>query len=322
MQQILEFEREIYAVENQIRELVSLSHMYEGVGDITHEIAKLKKKLRHKKRDIFNGLNGWQKTQVARHPGRPYTLDYIQYLFREFTELHGDRHGGYGPSIIGGLVKFDQRTLMVIGHQKGRDMQEKINRNFGMSQPAGYRKAMRLMLLAEKFNIPIVTFIDTPGAYPGIHAEETGQSEAIARNLQVMAALKVPLISIVIGEGGSGGALAIGMGNRVLMLEHSIYSVISPEGCASILWDNQKKVSQAAEALCMTAQALFQHKIIDNIIPEPLGGAHRNHKRAAILMKKALRPHLAALLAMKPDQLIRQRQEKFRSLGVFQEEEN
>ncbi len=321
MQQILEFERELYAVENQIRELVSLSHMYEGVGDITHEIAKLKKKLRHKKRDVFNGLNGWQKTQVARHPGRPYTLDYIQYLFREFTELHGDRHGGYGPSVIGGFAKFDDRSIMVIGHQKGRDTQEKIKRNFGMSQPAGYRKAMRLMLLAEKFNIPVVTFIDTPGAYPGIDAEEKGQSEAIARNLQIMAGLKVPLISIVIGEGGSGGALAIGMGNRVMMLEHAIYSVISPEGCASILWDNQEKVKTAAEALCMTAQDLLHHKIIDNIITEPLGGAHRNHKRAAILLKKAMRPHLNELVEKKPDELIEQRQEKFRSLGVFLEEE-
>ena len=321
MQQILEFEREIYAVENQIRELLSLSHMYDSVGDITHEVAKLKKKLRHKKRDVYNGLDGWQKTQVARHPNRPYTLDYIQYLFRDFTELNGDRHGGFGQSIIGGLAQFDQRTVMIIGHQKGRDMQEKIKRNFGMSQPAGYRKAMRLMLMAEKFSLPIITFIDTPGAYPGIDAEEKGQSEAIAKNLQIMAALKVPLISIVIGEGGSGGALAIGMGNRVLMLEHSIYSVISPEGCASILWDNQKKVSQAAEALCMTAQNLLQHKIIDQIIPEPLGGAHRNHKRTANLLRKVLRPQLNGLCSMKPEQLISQRQEKFRNLGVFMEEE-
>ncbi len=201
-------------------------------------------------------------------------------------------------------------------------MQEKIRRNFGMSQPAGYRKALRLMHLAEKFNIPVITFIDTPGAYPGMDAEEKGQSEAIARNLQVMAGLKVPLISIIIGEGGSGGALAIGMGNRVMMLEHAVYSVISPEGCASILWDNQEKVSTAAEALCMTAQDLLHHKVIDNIIPEPLGGAHRNHKRAAILLKKALRPHLTELTGKKPDEIIEQRQEKFRSLGVFLEEES
>ncbi len=320
MLKILDFEREIYAVENQIRELLSLSHMYEGVGDITHEIAKLKKKLRHMKRDVFNGLNGWQKTQVARHPGRPYTLDYCQYLFTDFIELNGDRHGGFGPSIVGGLARFDNQSVLVIGHQKGRDMQEKIRRNFGMSKPEGYRKAQRLMELADKFRLPIITFIDTPGAYPGIDAEEQGQSEAIARNLIVMSRLRVPIIAIVIGEGGSGGALAIGMGNRVLMLEHAVYSVISPEGCASILWENQDKVAQAAEAMSLTAQSLLQHGVIDEIIPEPLGGAHRNHKRAAILVKKALRPHLRSLLAMSPEQRVQQRYEKFRNLGVFQEE--
>ncbi|MFQ5482058.1 MAG: acetyl-CoA carboxylase carboxyltransferase subunit alpha [Nitrospinaceae bacterium] len=319
MIQILDFEREIYAIENQIRELMSLSHMYEGVGDITHEISKLKKKLRHTKHDVYNNLSGWQKTQVARHPGRPYTLDYIAYIFDDFMELNGDRHGGFGPSIAAGLAKFGDFSVMVIGHQKGREMPEKIRRNFGMSQPSGYRKALRLMRLAEKFNLPIITLIDTPGAYPGIDAEEQGQSEAIAQNLFAMAQLRVPILSIIIGEGGSGGALAIGMGNRVLMLEHAVYSVISPEGCASILWEDQKKVSQAAQALSLTAQDLLKHKVIDAIIPEPLGGAHSFPKRAAILVKKALRTHFTAVTDMSPDLLVQQREEKYRHFGVFLE---
>ena len=317
MVQILEFEKEIYNVENQIHELNSLSHMYDSIGDITHEIAKLNKKLRRMKYDTFNNLNGWQKTQVARHPMRPYTLDYIQNIFTDFQELNGDRHGGPGSSIVGGMAKFDDLTVMVIGHQKGRDTKEKLLRNFGMTQPAGYRKALRLMELAEKFNLPIVTFIDTPGAYPGVDAEERGQSEAIARNLYVMAGLKVPLIATIIGEGGSGGALAIGVGNRVLMLEHSVYSVISPEGCASILWDDKEKVKQAADALCMTADQLLKLNVIDQVVGEPLGGAHRNYKRAAILLKKALRKNLNELSEISPDQLAEQRQDKFRHLGEF-----
>jgi len=315
--QILEFEKEIFNVENQIHELRSLSHMYDSIGDITHEIAKLNKKLRRMKYETFNNLNGWQKTQVARHPMRPYTLDYIQHVFTHFQELHGDRHGGVGSSIVGGMAKFDDLTVMVIGHQKGRDTKEKLLRNFGMTQPAGYRKAQRLMELAEKFNLPIVTFIDTPGAYPGVDAEEKGQSEAIARNLYVMAGLKVPLISTIIGEGGSGGALAIGMGNRVLMMEHSVYSVISPEGCASILWDDKEKVKQAADALCMTAGQLRKLGVTDQVVPEPLGGAHRNHKRAAILLKKALRKNLNELSQISPEQLVEQRQDKFRHLGEY-----
>lgn len=317
MDHILDFEKEIYDVENQIRELTSLSHMYDSVGDITHEVTKLKKKLRHMKHDVFAGLNGWQKTQVARHPNRPYTLDYINLIFTHFEELHGDRQGGYGPSIVAGLAKFNGRSVMVIGHQKGRDTEEKIRRNFGMSQPGGYRKALRLMRMAEKFNIPILTFIDTPGAYPGVDAEETGQSEAIARNMYEMSKIRVPIIATVIGEGGSGGALAIGMGNKVLMLEHSIYSVISPEGCASILWGDREKVKQAAEALGLTANELLKLKVIDQIIAEPLGGAHRNHKRAAILLKKALRSNLDELSAMFPEQLAAHRQEKFRGMGDF-----
>jgi acetyl-CoA carboxylase carboxyl transferase subunit alpha len=320
MAHILDFEKEIFDVENQIEELTSLSHMYDSVGDITHEVSKLKKKNRHLKKDIFSNLNGWQKTQVARHPDRPYTLDFINHMLTDFIELHGDRRGGYGPSIVSGLAKLDDQSVMVIGHQKGRDTEEKIRRNFGMSQPGGYRKALRLMLLAEKFNLPVITLIDTPGAYPGIEAEEFGQSEAIANNMFEMSRLKVPIITAVIGEGGSGGALAVGMGNSVLMLEHSVYSVISPEGCASILWGDREKVKQAAEALGLTAQELLKNNVIDKIVPEPLGGAHRNHKRAALLLKKTLRPILKELLAMSPDQLKTQRQEKFRKIGEISDE--
>ena len=315
--QILDFERDILALENQIQDLVSLSHMYDSVGDITHEIAKLKKKLRHMKHEVFSNLKGWQKTQVARHPDRPYTLDYIQRIFTGFQELHGDRRGGYGPSVVGGLAKFDDQSLMVIGHQKGRDTEEKIRRNFGMSQPAGYRKALRLMKLAEKFDVPVLTLIDTPGAYPGIDAEEKGQSEAIATSLFSMINLKVPIIVVVIGEGGSGGALALGVGDRVLMLEHSVYSVISPEGCASILWDDKEKVKQAAEALCLTATHLLEMKVIDEIVREPLGGAHRNHRQAALSLRKAIRANLKTLINYSPEELVEKRYEKFRSIGVF-----
>jgi len=319
--QILDFERDILALENQIQDLVSLSHMYDSVGDITHEIYKLKKKLRRMKHEVFSNLKGWQKTQVARHSDRPYTLDYIERIFTDFQELHGDRRGGYGPSVVGGLAKFDDQSIMVIGHQKGREPAEKIRRNFGMSQPAGYRKALRLMKLAEKFDIPILTLIDTPGAYPGIDAEEKGQSEAIATNMFSMINIKVPIIVVVIGEGGSGGALAIGVGDRVLMLEHSVYSVISPEGCASILWDDKEKVKQAAEALCMTATHLLGMKVIDEIVREPLGGAHRNHKQAAVSLRKAIRANLKVLVSHSSEELIEKRYEKFRSIGIFSTEE-
>ena len=315
MVQILEFEREIFALENQIREMVSLSHMYDNVGDITHEITRLHKKVRRMKHDTYSNLKGWQKTQVARHPDRPYTLDYIQYMFTDFIELHGDRHGGYGPSIVGGLAKLDDKTILVIGHQKGRSTQEKISRNFGMSQPAGYRKALRLMKLAQKFRIPIFNLIDTPGAYPGIDAEEKGQSEAIAKNLIEMIEIDVPIIVTIIGEGGSGGALAIGVGDRILMLEHSIYSVISPEGCASILWDDKDKVAQAADALSLTSSSLMKLGVIDEVVREPLGGAHRHHKRTAILLKKALRKNLHTILKLKPEELTKLRHEKFRRHG-------
>ena len=320
MVQILDFEREIFALETQIHDLVSMSHMYDSVGDITHEIAKLKKKLRRMKHDVYSNLKGWDKTLVARHPERPYTLDYLNMIFDGFFELHGDRHGGYGPSIVSGLARFAGRSVMVVGHQKGRENKEKIKRNFGMSQPAGYRKALRLMRMAEKFNIPVVTFIDTPGAYPGVDAEEKGQSEAIASNMFNIIQLQVPIICVVIGEGGSGGALAIGVGDHIMMMEHSVYSVISPEGCASILWGDKGKISQAADALCLTANELLKFKVIDEIVREPLGGAHRNHKQAAIRLKKSLRKNLERLTAIASDDLVRLREQKFRKMGQVVEE--
>ena len=320
MVQILEFEREIFALETQIHDLVSLSNMYDSVGDITHEIAKLKKKLRRMKHDVYSNLKGWDKTLVARHPDRPYTLDYLSLVFTDFFELHGDRHGGYGPSIVGGVARFDGMSVMIVGHQKGRESKEKIRRNFGMSQPAGYRKALRLMRMAEKFNMPVITFIDTPGAYPGVDAEEKGQAEAIATNMFSIIQLKVPIICVIIGEGGSGGALAIGIGDHITMLEHSVYSVISPEGCASILWGDKKKTSQAADALCITANDLLKFKVIDEIIREPLGGAHRNHKQAAIRMKKSLRKNLERLTQIPLSELIPLREKKFREMGKFVEE--
>ena len=315
MVQILDFEREIFALETQIHDLVSLSHMYDSVGDITHEIAKLKKKLRRMKHDVYSNLKGWDKTMVARHPDRPHMMDYINHIFTDFFELHGDRHGGYGPSIVAGPAQFGDSSVMVVGHQKGRSMDEKIARNFGMSQPSGYRKALRLMRMAEKFNMPIITFIDTPGAYPGVDAEEKGQSEAIATNMFNMIQLRVPIICVVIGEGGSGGALAIGVGDRIIMLEHSVYSVISPEGCASILWEDKKKIAQAADALCLTANHLLKFEIIDEIVREPLGGAHRNHKQAAIRLKKALRSNLSKLKEIETNKLVELREQKFRQMG-------
>ena len=320
MVQILDFEREIFALETQIHDLVSMSHMYDSVGDITHEIAKLKKKLRRMKHDVYSNLKGWDKTLVARHPERPYTLDYLNMIFDGFFELHGDRHGGYGPSIVSGLARFAGRSVMVVGHQKGRENKEKIKRNFGMSQPAGYRKALRLMRMAEKFNIPVVTFIDTPGAYPGVDAEEKGQSEAIASNMFNIIQLQVPIICVVIGEGGSGGALAIGVGDHIMMMEHSVYSVISPEGCASILWGDKGKIPLAADALCLTANELLKFKVIDEIVREPLGGAHRNHKQAAIRLKKSLRKNLERLTAIASDDLVRLREQKFRKMGQVVEE--
>lgn len=315
MVQILDFEEPIFNLEQKIDELTGMSKG--GQVNITDEIRRLKRKVFRMQKDIFSRLTPWQKTQLARHPYRPYTLDYVKYMITDFTELHGDRYFGDGRSVVGGPAKFEGKPVMIIGHQKGRDTKEKVFRNFGMSQPEGYRKALRLMKIAEKFNLPIITLLDTPGAYPGIEAEERGQAEAIARNLREMSTLSVPIIAVIIGEGGSGGALALGMGNRVLMLEYSVYSVISPEGCAAILWNDPKNVQDAANALNLTSDDLLKLKVIDEIVKEPPGGAHRNHKYMASILRRVLRRHLEELGQMMPEELIKDRYEKFQNMGSF-----
>ena len=267
---------------------------------------------------IFNSLSDWQISQLARHPLRPYTLDYIPSLFTSFEELHGDRMFGDDPAIISGIAKIDEFDFMFIGHQKGRDAKEKVKRNFGMPKPEGYRKALRIMKLAEKFNLPIITFIDTPGAYPGIDAESRNQSQAIAENLYVMSNLKVPIISVIIGEGGSGGALAIGVCDKLGMLQNSIYSVISPEGCASILWKDAKKAELAADALCITASKLLEFKLIDTIIPEPSGGAHRDYGAMTSSLKMNLLSMLTDLVSMDIEELLLKRKQKIESYGKFE----
>ncbi len=315
--QPLEFESSIFELEKKIKEMKNMSTL--GNEDLRHEIALLEKKLRKVQRSVYASLTPPQKVLVARHPSRPYTLDYIKNIFDDFEELHGDRNFRDDPAIVCGVAKFNEEPIVIVGHQKGRNTKENIFRNFGMANPEGYRKAMRIFHMAEKFRRPIVTFVDTPGAYPGLGAEERGQAEAIARNLFEMAALTVPMITIITGEGGSGGALAIAMGNRVLMLEHSIYAVISPEGCASILWKDQAYAAKAAEALKLTAQDLLELEIIDDIIEEPLGGAHRNHKVAARNVKRAIHKHLKELKQMSPEKLFEDRYSKFRNMGVFSE---
>mgnify|MGYP001177640954 FL=1 len=315
MVQILDFEEPIFNLERKIDELTGMSKG--GQVNITDEIRHLKKKVFRMQKDIFSRLSPWQKTQLARHPYRPYTLDYIKHMITDFTELHGDRHFADGHSVVGGPAKFEEKPVMIVGHQKGRDTKEKVFRNFGMSQPEGYRKALRLMKTADKFNLPIITLLDTPGAYPGIEAEERGQAEAIARNLKEMSDLSVPVISVITGEGGSGGALALGIGNRVLMLEHSIYSVISPEGCAAILWNDPEKVQDAAHALNLTSDDLLKLKVIDEIVKEPPGGAHRNHKHMASILRRVLRRHLEELGQKTPEELIKDRHEKFQNMGSF-----
>jgi acetyl-CoA carboxylase carboxyl transferase subunit alpha len=312
----LDFERPLLELEKKIDELRNLSQS--GAVDFSAEISKLEKKARKLQDEIFSDLTRWQVVQLSRHSSRPYFLDYLQYLFTDYFELSGDRHFGEDPSIIGGFARFDGVPVMVIGHQKGRSTKENMARNFGMPRPEGYRKARRLMELAERFERPILTFVDTPGAYPGIGAEERGQAEAIAVNLEVMSRLQVPIISTVIGEGGSGGALAIGVGNRVLMMQNSIYSVISPEACSSILYRDPSKAEKAADSLKVTAKDLLEQKIIDEVIPEPPGGAHRDPVRAAENLGRALRKNLGQLTALKGDQLVNDRYKKFRALGVFQ----
>lgn len=311
----LDFEQPIAELEAKIEELRYVS---QGNNiNLNEEITHLQAKSQELTRTIFASLSAWQIAQLARHPQRPYVLDYIELIFTDFEELHGDRTFGDDPSIVGGLARLAGRPVMVIGHQKGRDTKEKIQRNFGMPRPEGYRKALRLMRMAERFKLPILTFIDTPGAYPGVDAEERGQSEAIARNLYVMIGLKTPIICTVVGEGGSGGALAIGVGNYVCMLEYSTYSVISPEGCASILWKSADKAPEAAEALNMTSQRLKELGLIDIIVPEPLGGAHRNVREIAETLSNTLQKLLAELDALSTEELVERRYQRFMQFGQF-----
>ena len=313
----LEFEQPVAELEAKIEELRFVQD--DSALDISEEIQRLQKKSQALTKDIYAKLSPWQVAQVARHAQRPYTLDYINLLFTDFEELHGDRSYADDASIVGGVARFNGQSLMVIGHQKGRDTKEKILRNFGMPRPEGYRKAMRLMRLAEKFGIPVVTFIDTPGAYPGIGAEERGQSEAIGKNLYVMAELKVPLVCTVIGEGGSGGALAIAVGDIVQMLQYATYSVISPEGCASILWKSAEKAPEAAETLGITANRLKTLGLIDKIIVEPLGGAHRDPTAAAQSLKKSLQDGLRQLAGKSVSELVEMRFERLMGYGKFKE---
>ncbi len=314
MRDYLEFEKPVREIEEKIEKLSAA--VVGGKASSQSDIRKLRSKLAQVEHELYQNLTPWQRTQLARHPQRPTTLDYIAELSRDFVEFHGDRAFGDDRAIVGGFARFNDRSVMIIGHQKGRTLKERMQRNFGMPNPEGYRKALRLMKIAEKFNRPIITFIDTPGAYPGIGAEERGQAEAIARNLYVMARLTVPIISVVIGEGGSGGALALGVSDRVLMLEHSVYSVISPEGCAAILWDDPAKIPDAATALKMTAKDLLELGIIEDIIPEPLGGAHREPKAVCTLVSKALTNQLFDLADLSTDQLIARRDEKYRKMGA------
>ncbi|BBO99444.1 acetyl-CoA carboxylase carboxyltransferase subunit alpha [Sulfuriferula nivalis] len=313
----LDFEQPIAELENKIEELRCVQD--DSSLDISKELLLLEKKSEKLTQDIYAKLTPWQISQVARHPQRPYSLDYIGALFSDFEELHGDRAFGDDHAIVGGIARFNDQSVMVIGHQKGRDTKEKIHRNFGMPRPEGYRKALRLMRLAEKFNIPVMTFIDTPGAYPGIGAEERGQSEAIARNLYVMAELRTPIVCTIIGEGGSGGALAIGVGDQLNMLQYSTYSVISPEGCASILWKSAEHAPVAAETLGITATKLKSFDLIDRIIPEPVGGAHRDPAMMMHNMKTALQETLAALQKQPLDALLKTRYQRLMSYGRYKE---
>jgi acetyl-CoA carboxylase carboxyl transferase subunit alpha len=313
----LDFEQPIAELEAKIEEL-------RFVGDdseinINEEVSRLKSKSETLTKSIFAKLSAWQVAQVARHPMRPYTLDYLGRFAPDFQELHGDRMYADDPAIVGGIGRLDGRAVMFIGHQKGRDTKERVRRNYGMPKPEGYRKAQRLLRLAEKFSLPVVTFIDTPGAYPGIGAEERGQSEAIAHSLYLMAGLRTPIVSVVIGEGGSGGALAIGVGDRVLMLQYGIYSVISPEGCASILWKSAEKAQDAAEAMRITAESLSGFGLVDEVLPEPLGGAHRNPDEAAEVVRNAIIKHLDELDGLSAEALLEERQRRLAAYGQFKQ---
>ena len=316
-QNFLEFEQPIAELEAKIEEL-------RFVGDdseinINEEVTRLRSKSESLTKSIFAKLSAWQIAQVARHPMRPYTQDYIEMIAPDFQELHGDRMYADDSAIIGGVGRIDGRSVMIIGHQKGRDTKERVRRNYGMPKPEGYRKAQRLMRMAEKFGMPVLTFIDTPGAYPGIGAEERGQSEAIAHSLYLMAGLKTPIISVVIGEGGSGGALAIGVADRLLMLQYSVYSVISPEGCASILWKSAEKREEAAEAMRITAHSLNEFGLVDEVLMEPLGGAHRDPEGTADVIRNAVLKHIADLERLPDDQLLAERQRRLASFGQFKD---
>lgn len=314
--QYLDFEQPIADLEEKIEELKKLSDVSDGV--LNTEIEKLQSKVEDLHKSIYKDLTRWQKVQLARHPDRPYTLDYIYKITENFIELYGDRFHADDKAIVGGIGEIDGQTVMIIGHQKGRDTASRQFRNFGMANPEGYRKAYRLMKTAEKFNIPIITLLDTPGAFPGLEAEERGQAEAIARNLKMMAMLEVPLITIVIGEGASGGAIGIGMGNEVFMMENTWYSVISPESCSSILWKTWDYKEQAAAVLKLTANDLKELKIIEGVIPEPLGGAHRDHEAAAKAVKAQINKSLKKLMKLKPEKLIEQRIDKYSQMGAWE----
>ena len=312
---VLEFEKPIVELENKIREMRNLPN----ITDLEPQIQELESHVEELRLNIYASLTRWQRVQIARHPDRPYTLDYLNFTFTDFVELHGDRGFRDDPAIVGGIAKLNGKSVMVIGHQKGRDTKSNVYRNFGMPNPEGYRKAKRLMLLAEKFHIPIICLLDTPGAFPGIEAEERGQAQAIADNLLVMSGLKVPIIICIIGEGASGGALGIGIGNRILMLENSWYSVIAPESCSSILWRSWDFKEQAAEALKLTAPDLKEHGIIDRIIPEPIGGAHRSPLQIFETLRDVLNEELDQLQHIESRLLVKQRRDKFAKMGVWTE---
>ncbi|MGI9232548.1 MAG: acetyl-CoA carboxylase carboxyltransferase subunit alpha [Woeseiaceae bacterium] len=313
----LDFEQPIAELEAKIEELRYVGD--DSEVNINEEVSRLKSKSETLTKSIFAKLTPWQVARVARHESRPYTMDYLRLISPDFQELHGDRMYADDPAVIGGIGRIDGRAFMIIGHQKGRDTKERVRRNYGMPKPEGYRKAQRLMRLAEKFSLPIITFIDTPGAYPGVGAEERGQSEAIARSLYLMALLRTPIISVVIGEGGSGGALAIGVGDRLLMLQYAVYSVISPEGCASILWKSAEKAEAAAEAMRITASSLNEFGLVDEVLAEPLGGAHRNPSEMAEVIRNAVLKSIDELDGMSMEQLLEQRQQRLASFGQFKE---
>ena len=313
----LEFEKPVIELENKIRELEKFTDK-EDI-DFSDEIAKLNQRLENLRKDIFGNLTNWQRVQISRHPKRPYTMDYVNLIMEDFIEIHGDRHFYDDRALITGVAKIGGKKVMIMGHQKGRDMNENLERNFGCAHPEGYRKAMRAMRIAEKYRLPIISFIDTPGAYPGIGAEERGQAEAIAYNLREMTNLKVPIVIFVIGEGGSGGALGIGLGDKIFVLENAYYSVISPEGCAAILWRDPAKANLAATALKLTAGELLELKIIDGIVPEPLGGAHRDHTFAANEIKKKILETLDELSELSEEELRNHRYNKYRDIGFFKE---